>query len=126
MALASAVQSVPSSLAKKEIILKVTPSGNYVAGGDTLNLSAATNPKYLVNGVFGYPGNIEDYEVLSCPTGFAAELIPGSNLTNWKLKFSETGAALSGPFAELAAAAYPAALSGGTILLRFRGPKGQL
>lgn len=126
MSLAAAVNSVNVDNRKKEIIVKVTPSGNYVAGGDTLSLSTATNPKYLTNGTFGYNGVIEDYEVLSCPTGFTAELIPGTNLTNWKLKFGETGAALSGPLAEIAAAAYPAGLTGGTVLLRFRGPKGQL
>lgn len=126
MALALSVVSVNHPQNKKELILKAVPSGNYAAGGDTADLATATNPKYLEDAQFGYPGTIEDYEVLSCPTGFVAELIPGSNLTNWKLKFSETGAALSGPLAELTAAAYPAALTGGTILLRFRGPKGQL
>lgn len=126
MSLAAAFKSITRTSNKKERVLTITPSGNYVAGGDTLNLSAATNPKQLTDGTFGYPGNIEDYEVVTCPTGFAAELIPGSNLTNWKLKFSETGAALSGPFAEIAAAAYPGALSGGTIVVRFRGPIGQM
>lgn len=126
MALAAAIQKVRVELRTKELIVQVTASGNYAAGGDTLNLSSATNPNNLSSANFGYPGKIDDYEVLSCPTGFTAELIPGTNLTNWKLKFGETGAALSGPLGEVAAGAYPAGISGGTVLLRFRGPKLQL
>ena len=126
MALAAAIQHVRVELRTKTLIVKVTASGNYATGGDTLNLATATNPNNRTNGSFGYPGKIDDYEVETCPTGFVAELIPGTNLTNWKLKFSYTGAALSGALAELAAGAYPAAITGGVILLKFTGPKLQL
>lgn len=126
MSVALAAKAVTRTFNKKERIIQATLSGNYATGGDTVNLGSVSNPKYLNDANFGYPGNIEDYEVLSCPTGYVGELIPGTTLNNWKIKFSQTGAALSGPLAEIAAAAYPGALTGGTVLLRFRGPVGQI
>lgn len=123
MALALAVQKVNVDMREKEIVLKATASGNYATGGDTVNLTTITNPNFKTNAVFGFPGDINEYEVLSCPTGYVAELIPGATLATWKLKFSATGAALSGALGEIAAAAYPAAITGGTVIVRFKGPK---
>jgi hypothetical protein len=48
------------------------------------------------------------------------KLIPGTNLTNWKLKVFQTGAVLV-PLAELTAAAYPAGASADVFTLRFQG-----
>lgn len=126
MALALTYYALNHDLRKKEIILKAVASGNYVNNGDTLNLTAATNPKNLGNACFGFPGVIEDYEVLTSPPGYQGQLVVGANLTNWALEVFQTGAALSGPLAQLAAAAYPGAITASFFLLRFRGPKGRL
>jgi hypothetical protein len=123
MALASATSAVRRHLRNKEIIIKVTATGNYVAGGDTLNLAANVQPVGMSDANFGFPGDITDYSVGNVPTGFAAQLVPGTNLTNWKMKVLQTGAGLSGPFAELAAAAYPTAAKADTYTLHFSGPK---
>ena len=96
-------------------VIKITASGNYVAGGDTLNLnpSAITDPNGV--GLLGDPLNQPrtppaiDAESLS---GYYAELIPGATLATNKIQFflSEGN--------ELAAGAYPAAITGGTLTVR--------
>ena len=82
-------------------------SGNYSTGGDTLDLSqfpvvAATQPPVQgtawMDGLAGY-----DYV-------FA----PGSAMNNGKVKIFQQGAS-AGAFPELAAGAYPAAITGDTI-----------
>ena len=84
-----------------------TASGNYSTGGDTLDLSqfpvvAATQPPVQgtawMDGLAGY-----DYV-------FA----PGSAMNNGKVKIFQQGAS-AGAFPELAAGAYPAAITGDTI-----------
>ena len=110
----------------KTLVLLVALSGNYTTGGETINLTSILNPKFLLSANVGYPGNIVDYEVLNCPVGYEAVLIPGSNLTNWKLKFEYTGAGANAPFNELAAGAYPGALTTGPVTIRLAGPQLQL
>ena len=84
-----------------------TASGNYSTGGDTLDLSqfpvvAATQPPVQgtawMDGLAGY-----DYV-------FA----PGSAMNNGKVKIFQQGAG-AGAFPELAAGAYPAAITGDAI-----------
>lgn len=48
-------------------------------------------------------------------SGYVLEFVKGSALNNTALHIRQTGAALSSPLAELAAAAYPAALTAGPI-----------
>jgi hypothetical protein len=85
----------------------VAVSGNYATSGDTLDLSqfpilASTQPPILgtawMDGLAGY-----DY-VFS----------PGAALNSGKVKMFQQGAS-AGPFAELAAGAYPGAITGDTI-----------
>jgi hypothetical protein len=85
----------------------VAPSGNYTTGGDTLDLSefpvvASTQPPTLgtgwMDGLAGY-----DY-VFS----------PGAAMNANKVKIFQQ-AATAGAFPELAAGAYPGAVTGDTI-----------
>ncbi len=108
----------------KEIMVTATPSGNYTNGtGDTVNLTNVANPNQIPGANFGFPGNIMEYEVVQSPLGYIGTLVKGATLATWALKVEQTGAALSGPLAELASAAYPAGVLAGTFTLRFRGPK---
>jgi hypothetical protein len=110
----------------KELLLKVVASGNYVAGGDTLNLGSISNPLFLGDVSVGFPGLIEEYEVVDSPPGYQGSLIPGATLGTWKLQVFQTGAALSGPLGELAAAAYPGAITASFFVIRIAGPKGRV
>lgn len=120
MSLAVTVLKSQKDLRSKKIKVKVVASGNYAPGGDTLNLQGATNPNFLTDATFGYPGTIDFYAVDQTPDGYTANLIPGSTLANWKLQI------FSAANTELAAGAYPAGISGGSFELEFEGPKGQL
>jgi hypothetical protein len=98
MSLALTVQAVHHQLRTKQLYLIATPTGNYV----------------------GFPGIVKESEVSSAPAGYAAVLIPGTTLNNWKLKiYSVAGT-------ELAAAAYPAAILAGVFILFLEGPKGRI
>jgi hypothetical protein len=85
----------------------VAASGSYSIGGDTLDLSQqpivpSTQPPITgtawMDGLAGY-----DYV-----------FIPGAALNNGKVKIFQQGSG-AGAFAELAAGAYPAAITGDTI-----------
>lgn len=127
MTLASTTSAVRRSLRDKELVIAVQASGNYVVGGDTLNLTTITVPIGMENGNIGYPGTIKQWEVISSPAGYQGVLVPPAspNLAGWKLKVLQGGAAVSNPQAELAAAAYPAALltAGAFFYIRLIGPK---
>jgi len=120
MALALTALAVRHDLRTKELILKAVASGNYATGGDTVNLTSILNPNNITNAVAGYPGRITEPIVKQFAGGYVAELIPGTTLANWKLKI------FSAPATELAAGAYPAAITGDFFILGFKGPKGQL
>ena len=85
----------------------IAASGNYSTGGDTLDLSqfplvAATQPPIQgtawMDGLAGY-----DYV-----------FIPGAAMNSNKVKIFEQGAS-AGAFPELAAGAYPGAITGDTV-----------
>lgn len=85
----------------------VAAAGNYSTGGDTLDLSqfpiiATTQPPVQgtawMDGIAGY-----DYV-----------LIPGTAMNSNKVKIFQQGAS-AGAFPELAAGAYPSAITGDTI-----------
>ena len=85
----------------------IAASGSYVSGGDTLDLSqfpavAASRPPIQgaawIDGLAGY-----DYV-----------FTPGSGMNNGKVKIFQQGTS-AGAFPELAASAYPAAVTSDTI-----------
>lgn len=117
MALALTIKKVAKYLRDKELILAAVASGNYVPGGDTVNLTNILNPNFVEGANVGFPGVIEDFSVEQMPAGYGGELIPGATLATWKLKITTTAGT------ELAAGAYPGAITGDTIYLRFKGPK---
>ncbi len=85
----------------------VAASGSYSTGGDTLDLSqfpiiAATQPP--IQGTAWMDGQ----------AGYDYNFIPGSAMNNGKVKIFAQGTS-AGAFPELAAAAYPGAISGDTI-----------
>jgi hypothetical protein len=125
MALGLVATMTDHEMRKKTVEVSAQASGNYVAGGDTTNLTSIANPKQLVDAGINYPGTIEDWEVVSSPAGYQGVLVPGATLATWKLKVLQGGAAVSSPSAEIPAAAYPAALLtvGNVFILRFKGPK---
>ena len=120
MALALTVQTVNHELRTKRLYLIATASGNYVAGGDTVNLQAITPTISQMDARIGYPGNIKHYEVCNAPDGYTSNLIPGATLATWKLQiFASDGT-------ELAAGAYPALVIATPFIFMVEGPKGQL
>ena len=123
MALTSSVVSANHELRTKEITLAVVPTAGtaYVAGGDTLDLTASTNPLFKPDSTISAQPTTA--EVISCPAGYKAELIAGSALNNWLLAIEQDSGVL-GAFSDLPVANYPVGLAGKTFLCRFRGPKG--
>lgn len=110
MALASALDYIDITRRKKRRRVKITPSGNYVAGGDTLDLTKMTNPNNLGASRFG---NVPKFAASqNVPGGYTAEYIPGATLATCKVKYALNGA-------ELAAGAYPAVLTGDVTDLEF-------
>lgn len=76
-------------------------SGNYATGGDSLDFTALLNQ----NGV-----GVTDYVGANPVAGYILQY----DYTNKKLKVYDTGASSGAALAELAAGAYPGALTGAT------------
>src|ERR1700735_266738 len=92
--LALTPQTVHHELRTKRLYLNAQASGNYIPGGDLLNLNSITSPTPGArDNTIGYPGNIDDYGVISAPPGFSANLVKGSSLSTWGLQVFEAGAA---------------------------------
>ncbi len=70
MALASAVKLIDISRRRKIIRLLITASANYATGGDTLDLTATTNPNNLAAAQFGSTPN--DSCLIYIPGGYEA------------------------------------------------------
>jgi hypothetical protein len=122
MAIALTVQTVHHTLRTKRIYLIATPSGNSVAAGDTVNLSKITpSLGQSTDSTVGYPGNIVNYEVVSCPDGYTAKLVKGATLATWLLIVYS---AANTPLPD--ATPYPAGVTGVPFILMVEGPKGQL
>lgn len=114
MALASSFKIVEPSRRRKRIRVNIVATGNYVTGGDTLDLTATTNPNFL--NAAGFASLPTDNEIVYLPGGYSAEFVPGTTLANGKIKvYSAAGT-------ELAAAAYPAVLLGAPWEWEFSGP----
>lgn len=103
-----------------ETYISVTASGNYPAGGDPCSLAASNiaDPNLISPVLPGQNPNIPPTVDQSSIGGYTADLIQSSTLGGYKLKFWTSEGS------ELAAGAYPAAISGGTITLKVTAPKG--
>src|SRR5581483_9328293 len=104
MAVALAVTSIRTTRRHHEVEFKPTMSGNYAAGGDTLDFTAATDAAFKG---FRKPSVApEAIEANGSFGGHTVTPIVGAAANNSKLKF------FTAPNTELAAAAYPAAITG--------------
>lgn len=110
MPIALVVTSVDRTRRKLRVTYRPVFSGNYPAGGDTLDFTKATDPSFL-----GYRvpfGPVEYIEDTDCsPGGFDTETINGSANNNSKLKMFVAGSGAATP-QEHAAGAYEAAITG--------------
>jgi hypothetical protein len=94
MSLALSSQAAHHRLRTKQLYLNAQASGNYIPGGDLLNLQAISSPTPgAKDNTVGYPGNISDYAVISAPPGFSGNLVKGATLSTWGLQVFETAAA---------------------------------
>lgn len=93
------------------VLIQVTASGNYVTTGDTLDLTLLTDPNG--QGIIG-PNAVLTIlpEVRTRCQGYYAEFVMGTTLKNNKLQCFAPGGA------EVGAGAYPAQISGGTIVVQ--------
>jgi hypothetical protein len=85
----------------------VAASGNYTASGDTLDLSQAGIPAVTQPPVQGTAW-------MDGLAGYDYVFYPGAALNAGKVKIFQQGTS-AGPFPELAAGAYPAAITSDTI-----------
>jgi hypothetical protein len=112
MANSSAVTAYTPPGTPDTVELAVTPSGNYAAGGDTINLnpSAFRDPNGV--GVLGQPLSVPTRRVRVVANnagGYYPQFVPGATLATSKLQWFAPGGA------EVAAGAYPAAITGAQV-----------
>jgi hypothetical protein len=94
------------------LFINPTPSGNYSTGGDTLNLGAIANPKGLnVTGPTNSVTNLLVGVFSENLSGYYAQVVPGTTLANFKVKFFALGGA------EVSAGAYPSQITSGSLVL---------
>lgn len=105
MPVALVLKSVRHTRRHKEMEYTPTFSGTYPTGGDTVDLTGATNPSLLPG---GKPGQAlpESLQVIGASGGDGGEMVIGTTNANHKLKL------FSAANTELANAAYNAALTG--------------
>lgn len=121
MPLALTVRKVDHELRTKRLYLLATPSAHYTTDGDTVDLTDITVAIGQADGTINFPGNIENFAVISAPDGYSAELVEGATLDVWKLKvYSAANTQITG------AADYPAGVIGVPFVLMFEGPKSQM
>lgn len=95
--------------------LAVTPSGDYVTDGDALNLDPSTFEDPNGIGVLGQPLNVPVGKVtvdVENADGYYAQIVPAATLAAFKLLWFSTEGT------QLAAGAYPAAITGAQIVIR--------
>ena len=116
MALVLATTDKDLTRRRKNLTISATPSGDYVVGGDTADLTAVTNPKGISNGkVAALP---KTAKVVNSPGGYVGEFIIGATLATCKLKvYTAMGV-------ELTAIAYNATLLADPFLIELSGPLG--
>ena len=115
MANAVSILKYKSQFSPQDALVKVVRSGNYVDGGDPVNLnaSALSDPQGL--GVLGYPQSVPVTPVAvdsEADQGYIATIVPGATLDAYKIQY------WSAEGVQLGAGAYPAAISGGSLVLR--------
>jgi hypothetical protein len=93
MSLALTTSSVLRGLRNKALYINAQASGNYIPGGDLVNLLALTVPLGKSDASIGYPGKITQSQVISAPAGFGANLVVGATLSTWGLQVFENAAA---------------------------------
>jgi hypothetical protein len=105
----------PSIGAPDFALVQPVEAGNYSTNGDTVNLNPGswTDPNGI--GILGEPTNLPSLPVAidsEAIGGYYAQWSAGTTLGNGKLVLYQPGGA------QVAAGAVPAAISGGTIVLR--------
>lgn len=102
---------------------RVVPSGSYSTGGDTFDVNAdMTNDLGLVGAKWGRKPT--GFAVENVPIGYVAHIVPGDDLDDWKIAFTESDDAVD-PLDEIGATTYPVALSGSDdIHITLSGPIG--
>lgn len=121
MPLAAVVKMIDHTRRRRIVTLQVTPSGAYPAGGDTLDLSAVTNPNAFARAGFGstFIPDKQDVTFKDSLAGALPEWIQGADFKSCKIKlFSSAGT-------EHAAAAYTAAELADVLIVEISVPAGQ-
>lgn len=119
MALATALQYIDPTRRRIRRVVKLTFSGSYTTGGETLDFTTQTNPNNWE--MPKWARKPTGFDVENSTPGYKFEILPGTLLTNWKVKITD----LTNAGAELAQSAYPAAITGDTnIRFSFSGPIG--
>jgi hypothetical protein len=120
MALSAAVVQTDITRRHRVVKLRVTPTVSYPTGGDTLDLTAITNPNALPGGYFSAAGipTTAQVEVDENLAGASPKWVAGTTLANGKVKLVTAGA-------EHANAVYTAAELADSFVLVFRIPVGK-
>lgn len=113
-------KTVLRTLRDKTLKINVTPSGNYVNNGDTLNLAQQLATLGLTDANINFPGKVSDASIESVPGGYDAQLVQGATLATWLIIYFTTAGA------QVAAGAYPAALTATPTVISITGPKGRI
>jgi hypothetical protein len=117
MALTENVMKYSPAGVPDRLFLQCVLSGNYVLGGDTLNLnpSAFKDPNGV--GLLGYPDSVPKINPSIFSTNFTgayalyeANVVPGATLGTFKVQFASGGV-------ELGAGAYPAGMFGQSFIV---------
>ena len=94
----------------KTLYVNLSAAGNYIPGGDILDLTRIANPLFLPgNNVARNPVAVS--ELNEEMSGFYVGVIPGSAPNAWKMKFYNPGGV------ELPAGPYPMQVTGGVLQL---------
>ncbi len=97
---------------KKHVYLQDTLSGNYTQGGDVIDLSNIANPGFRPGVPLGKVPDLNDCFVNTVPGGYSAQIVANANApATPTLANAYALKVFSGPGTELAAGAYPTALT---------------
>lgn len=108
---------------RRKVVTVFTDGGDYVSGGITIDLATTGNPNnFPAAGFTRNPtlANLCNYAVDDMPFGYLGTIVPGTDLTNWKLKIDDVNQATP---AELSGAMPTGFQTSGNALLSFRCPK---
>lgn len=116
MAIAAAETSRDYTATNEIVYGTLTFSGNYATGGDTLNFDGISKASRQV------PIDVEIKET-SVPSGYFYSYVSSADEGTGKVAVLEAGAAVSTPQTQIAAAAYPAAITGATVKFKATFPR---